>query len=154
MDQWFSQNEAGMRQRDLPEYLIKGLGIVFETAAQLLRAGRAPTVDRIKSSASQAVNETHHFARMLQAGGKVEFALDALFNITENGLVDDEDFKDQIEAHRPHRLISRLTLPFSCAYIEAEASWRSLVDPTSIVLYNADVREVKIAIPDQAVLLS
>jgi hypothetical protein len=42
---------------------------------------------------------------MMEAGGKVEFALDALFNITEHVLVDGdcgweyEDFKEQIEAH-------------------------------------------------------
>ena len=42
---------------------------------------------------------------MLEAGGKVEFALDALFNKTEHVLVDGDcgweydDFKEQIEAH-------------------------------------------------------
>jgi hypothetical protein len=91
-----------MRQRHLPAYFITGLQIVFETVARLLEAGRAPTIDRIKSSASRG---THRFARMLEAGGKVEFALDALFSITENVLVDGdcgweyEVFKDQIEAY-------------------------------------------------------
>jgi hypothetical protein len=94
-----------LRQEDLPAYFITGLGIVFETVARLLEAGRVPTVDRIKSSALQSTSGTHHFTRMLEAGGKVEFALDALFNITEKVLVDGdcgweyEDFKEQIEAH-------------------------------------------------------
>jgi hypothetical protein len=91
-----------LRQGDLPDYFIKGLGIVFETVARLLRAGRVPTVDRIKSSALQS---TQHFTRMLAAGGKVEFALDALLNMTETVLIDGdgvweyEVFKDQVEAH-------------------------------------------------------
>jgi hypothetical protein len=94
-----------MRQRDFPAYFTKGLGIVFETVARLLEAGRVPTVDRIKSSALQSTSGSQHFTRMMEAGGKVEFALDALFHITEKVLVDGdcgweyETFKDQIEAH-------------------------------------------------------
>jgi hypothetical protein len=99
-----------MRQRDQPKYFITGLQIVFETVARLVGAGRVPTVDRIKSSASlQSTRGTHDFTRMLEAGGRVEFALDALFYIdeylAEKVLVNGdcgweyEVFKDQIEAH-------------------------------------------------------
>jgi hypothetical protein len=94
-----------LRQDDLPDYFITGLGIVFETVAKLLEAGQVPTVDRIKSSAMLSTSGAHHFTRMLEAGGKVEFALDALFNITEKVLVDGdcgweyENFKAPIEAH-------------------------------------------------------
>ncbi len=88
-----------LRQVSLSAYFSTGLGIVFETVAQLLGAGRVPTVDRIKSSAMQSTRGTHHFTRMLEAGGKVEFVLDALFNFTEKVLVNGdcgweyEDFK-------------------------------------------------------------
>jgi hypothetical protein len=96
---------TAMRQRDLPAYFATGLGIVFDTAARLLGAGRVPTVDRIKSSAMRSTSGSRHFTRMLEAGGKVEFALDALFNITEKVLVNGdcgweyEVFKEQIEAY-------------------------------------------------------
>jgi hypothetical protein len=106
-----------MRQRGLPAYFISGLRIVFETAARLLEAGRVPTVDRIKRSALQS---SHHFTRMLEAGGKVEFALDALFNITDRVLVDGdcgweyETFQDQIEAHPSTPLDGSFDIAFSC----------------------------------------
>ncbi len=106
-----------MRQRGLPAYFISGLRIVFETAARLLEAGRVPTVDRIKRSALQS---SHHFTRMLEAGGKVEFALDALFNITENALVGGDcgwgirDSKIKLKLIRPHHSMVRTTLLFSC----------------------------------------
>jgi hypothetical protein len=105
---------TGMRQRGLPAYFTKGLGIVFETAARLLEAGRVPTVHRIKRSASG----TQNFTRMLEAGGKVEFALDALFNITEHVLVDGdcgweyETFKEQIESHPSTPLDSSFEIAF------------------------------------------
>jgi hypothetical protein len=92
-------------RQNLSAYFSVGVGIVFETVARLLRAGRAPTVDRIKRSALQSTRGIHNFTRMLNAGGKVEFVLDALFYITEKVLVDGdcgweyETFKDQIEAH-------------------------------------------------------
>jgi hypothetical protein len=94
-----------IREQGLPECFTTGLGMVFETVARLLRAGRVPTVDSIKRSVSQSIHGGHNFTRMLEAGGKVEFALDALFNITEQVLVkgdcgwEYETFEDAIEAH-------------------------------------------------------
>jgi hypothetical protein len=93
-----------IRQRELPACFSTGLGIVFEIVARLLEAGRVPTVDHIKSSALQSTRGAQHFTRMLDAGGKVEFALDALFYITEKVRVDGdygwqyENYRDQIEA--------------------------------------------------------
>jgi hypothetical protein len=94
-----------IKQKALSKYFIDGFGIVFETVARLLEAGRVPTVDRIKRNALQSTSGAHNFKRMLEAGGKVEFALDALFNITEKVLIDGdcgweyESFREQIEAH-------------------------------------------------------
>ena len=56
-----------MRQEGLPAYFTTGLGIVSETVAQLLEAGRVPTVDRITSSALQSTSGAHHFTRMLES---------------------------------------------------------------------------------------
>jgi hypothetical protein len=109
-----------MKQRDFPEDFIDGLGIVFETIARLLEAGRVPTVDRIQRSALQSTSGAHHFKRMLEAGGKVEFALDALFNITEKLLVagdcgwEYEDFKEQIKAHPSTPLDGSFGIGFLC----------------------------------------
>jgi hypothetical protein len=70
-------------------------------------------VDHIKSSALQSTSGAHHFTRM-EAGGKVEFALDALFNITEHVPVDgdggNEDSKSRLKRIRPRRSMVHSTL--------------------------------------------
>ena len=67
-----------------------GFVVVFDAVVLLLKAGKTPTVGRIQSIGSSSATGGQAFTHMLQLGGKIEFALDALFYATERVLVDED----------------------------------------------------------------
>jgi len=90
------------REEDKFHRFVDGWGACFRVIREVLRQDLVPTVDRVHQYlVSREARESQHF---LRNGGKVDFALDALINVTRNVLVDGDDgweygtFQDDIEA--------------------------------------------------------
>jgi len=81
---------------------IDGWRAIFCCVADLLRRGMTPTCNHIKASFARQVNINYQF--YISKGGKIEYALDAILNVTENVYKDGDDgyeyatFEDDIEA--------------------------------------------------------
>jgi hypothetical protein len=79
-----------------------GWGAIFCCIADLLRKGMAPTCSRINDAFARQANENYQF--FIEKGGRVEYALDAILDITENVYKDGDDgyeyetFEDDVEA--------------------------------------------------------
>jgi len=79
-----------------------GWGAIFCCIADLLRRGMTPTCNRIKDTLLRQANQNYQF--FIEKGGRIEYALDAILDITENVYnegddgYEDETFEDDIEA--------------------------------------------------------
>jgi len=80
-----------------------GYEMIFKAICRILRSREVPTVRRVKEAASRSDSrKLEHFE---ERGGRVEFALDAVLDITEEAVSEDTDarweydtFADDIEA--------------------------------------------------------
>lgn len=90
----------------LYESFKDGWGYCFLAAGALLRRGQTPTVRAVEQCIRSNYSiDQRKFQHFISHHGKVEYAIDALINITRNVAVDGDDgweycsFEDEIEAH-------------------------------------------------------
>lgn len=110
--------------RGLPDYFVIGVSMCFEAVASVLRMGLPPTVTRVRNMIYSSSRGVDHFHRMIDANGKVEYALDALFRAVEDAikgrggdLVNYESFQHLVLAQPPTPVDLSLDLGFlMCVY--------------------------------------
>jgi len=96
----FQRNPEGLFQS-----FCDGWAIAWEAITNLLQNKQAPTKSQVEREIDRIGTDIRKWNHFVQKGGKIEYALDALFSVTRNVLVDGDDgweyavFKDDIEAH-------------------------------------------------------
>lgn len=95
----------------------KGWAALWSTAAEVLRAGKTPTVANIKAHVCQS-SDALDYSTFASVGGRIECLVDALTKITRNVVVDGDDgcvyefLREDVGALSPNPLDGAFDLAF------------------------------------------
>jgi len=90
--------------RGLFQSFHDGYAMCFEAIAAVLRRNQAPTVQRVRNEIECGRYDNRKFRHYIDRGGRIEYALYAVIQVTENVLLSGDDgweyetFQDEIEA--------------------------------------------------------
>mmetsp|Transcript_5709 Transcript_5709/g.8687 ORF Transcript_5709/g.8687 Transcript_5709/m.8687 type:complete len:606 (-) Transcript_5709:376-2193(-) len=94
-----------INQNGLYKSFHDGWGLCFKAIHDALKDGHTPTIHQLEQYLTSGNYDYRKYQHFLTKGGKVEFAVDAVLNITRNVAVDGDDgweycmFQNEIEAH-------------------------------------------------------